>query len=194
LYINYINAYIKIVIKIAVIIFLILIFPIFIGFNFHYLNNTRKVYFEIKLFNFVNVFNGSINFHLKNIVIKNNFNKDILISYRKLIGLKNKINPLKDFNIIKFNSIVEIGSKNPLLAIGLGNFINIIIQNLGFAIKSVKPYLYNENDILVYANEKKLKIYCNGYLVFNILTVILSLIKIGVEKVINGKRKRTVKN
>ena len=94
MYIKIYNANIKIVLIAVITTFILLIFPIFIRFNFAYSNEAKKILYTVKLFNFIVIFYGYVEKIEEGIAIHLNKTKAIIITNDKIFDVKNKIKPL----------------------------------------------------------------------------------------------------
>lgn len=170
---------------------IIIFFPLYISVNCFFSKELEKTFFSIYLFGTIRILSGYAQIVNDGIAFHISKNKVYIFEYKNFFDVKNSVKPLHDYHLINFNSLIEIGSSNHLLDSMSASFIlnyfnNIIIWF--FANK--KPYLKINNDINVYEGKNILNIYLKTGVMLNVLMIILSIIKICVEKIINGIKQR----
>lgn len=169
--------------------FIIIIFPIFIKFDSVFINDNKIIHINIYLLGFIKVFYLNIKLYSDYLVIKLLKNKIKKVKYFKLFKDKNKIKPLKDFHFIKIDYFIEYGRNNLVL-----NFtFNYFFYYIKWVLFNKKPYLKLNNYNKLSKNDHDFNIYLDVLLVFNLLMIILSFIKMLSEKIlyeIKAKRKQ----
>jgi hypothetical protein len=101
-----------------------------------------------------------------------------------LVGARKKIKPLKDYHIISFYSILEL-RLNPQSFTGLFPIIYVCHNDIFTKIiKNIKPYVKLDNRLFLYKMKKDLELFIETKTIFNLLMIVLSLIKILTEKII----------
>lgn len=193
LYINNLFANIKIVLVVINSLIISLIFPIFLKINIIF-NDKQKLMYNIKLFSLVKVIGGEIGLLKEGIVIHLTKRKAIIIEYKDIVSIRKKFEPVKDFHFISFNSNIKIGDNNFLLLIKLAYSYMFFINIIERIIKINKPYLDLDNSITIYENKDVFEMFCKINLVFNILVILISLIKIFMEKKIYAIKRRAKQN
>jgi len=182
------------VLIITLIISAILIFPIFINFDLCFIKDNKKLYYKLSLFG-IKVLRGYVELIKEGVVIHLNKYRAIIIPYKKLFGIRKKFKPLKDYHFIKFNSILELGGKNDLInAISAGFIHNYIFNYLEWFFYHKKPYVDLKYKTIIIKDTNKLNYYCNLTVIFNLLMVVISLIKILMEKIIYAIRNKARQN
>ncbi len=174
-------------------IYIILIFPIFISMEIYLSKTDKKAYFGIYAFGFIRLFGGYAQVLKDGFVIHLTDNKAIFIPFKKTIGLQKSFKPLKDYHIIRFYTLTEIGSSGDLTAPLFAGFIFSYLNAFtDWFFRSGKPYLKIKNDLDIYSGEEKFNVYVHSVIVFNLLMIIISIIKIVAEKIIYafGKSKQ----
>lgn len=185
LYIKNINANIKFVIIAAILTYIILIFPLFLNLQIYYSANLKRVYFAIDLFGMLKIISGYIEIIKEGVCIHLTKNKAIIIENKQLLGVGEKVKPLKDYHIIRVHSLTEIGlAKNNLAAFSAAFILNYINQTLDWYFYHDKPYLVLDNKINYHEDENVLNLYMKSTIIFNLLMILLSIIKIIMEKII----------
>lgn len=190
--INLFFANIKIVLVAFITVYIILIFPIFININITYNQDEfNKINLNIKIFNFIRVFNAYIELIEEGIAI--HFNKRFakIYEYKNLLNIKKKFKPLKDYHILKFNSLINIGTIDnkiiatncSLIAIFITNFVSSIFNY-------VKPQLNIKNNVYIYEDVNVFEVKVKSLVILNLLMIIISLIKIILEKLIYAIKNR----
>ncbi len=188
MYIKIVNANIKyIVLYAVVIIFSLLIFPIFITVKANLSKEKNKLFFAFNLFG-LRVFRGYAELISEGIIIHLTKTKAVIIPFDKIFEVRKSVEPLKDYHFIKLTTKVDLGNETSVIeplffSLLIDYFYNII----GWFVKNKKPYVKLSNNFNVYEGEDKLEIYLSITIVLNILMVLLSLIKILVGKLVYGK-------
>ena len=182
------NANIKIVLTVIVVVFTLIIFPIFLNIDLCFIKSENKLFFKIKIFlikiisGYAEIINEGIIFHLTK-------TKAIILPFNKIFDMKKSVEPLKDYHFIKIKMRLVMGSDYsslpPLIIAFLSNYSNNLIRWLTLC---KKPYVKFDNDIIIYEDQSVFKLYFNAYIVFNLLMVLLSIIKILVGKLIYANK------
>jgi hypothetical protein len=176
-------------IVIAISIYIVFIFPIFISFNVYFDKEKKKVYFLVYLFNFIKIFSGFIEENDNGFLITFLRKKQKLIRYKNLFSIKNHIKPLKDYNIISFKLDVDYGKiDNLLLMIVFFYITNYFDSLVRFYLCEKKPYLVIKKNFNLYKEKNVFTIHLRIKAVFNLLMILLSLIKIVMEKLIYARK------
>lgn len=173
-----------------IIIYILLILPLFLRFRIGYFNEYKKLYFTIYLFNFIKLFYGYIEKIDNGFAIHINSKKSFIFSFNNTFSMKAKVKPLMDYHIKRFYSAIEIGSEKLFNNLAFSFFYNFINERLVWLLKSKKNYIKVKNDLNVIENENIFRVYIDFTVILNILMIILSFIKILMEKIINGNSKR----
>lgn len=178
----------------TLILFAFIIFPLFINVNIYFDKNLSKLFFSFSFLSIIRI-GGYVEKISEGIAIHYSNKRAIIIDYKNLFKIKNKIKPLNDYHFIKFKSTIEIGGKNDVLNfVYLGFLINYIENVFEWFIYNKKPYVKLNNNVNVYTNEEVFKIYINVQILFNLLMVIISVIKILVGKSIYAIRNKKQQN
>lgn len=179
---------------VTVVVVLIIIFPIFINIKVNYDISIKKFYYEIRVF-FIKTLYGYIEKHADGIIVHLNKRKAILIFYKDLLNMKDKAKPLKDYHLINFYSEIKIGIENNLInALELGFLYNIIMFYIKWFTYNKKPYFNIDNKIYIYEGKNIFSFMCKSTVLLNLLMIIISLIKIIVEKIYYAIRNRLQQN
>ena len=167
-------------------IFLSIIFPIFINAFVLYDNNEKKLYFNLCVFS-ISIISGyvertgiALQIRLKR--------KTIKVPLKKLLSIRGSFKPLKDYHVFNVKSFVNVGAKsNGAVLLVLGAFSNTFIN-------AFNQYHYNRrkrNLILNSTNyildEGDFSVSLKSLFVINILMILISLTKMILEKIKNGK-------
>ena len=173
---------------VTVIISIIIIFPIFINIKINFDSSIKKIYF-------IKILYGYIEKDTEGIIIHLNKRKAILIFYKDLFSMKDKAKPLKDYHLINFCSEISVGINNDIVkALELGYIYNYIMFYIRWLTFNKKPYFNLDTKVNIY-EEKNLFIYkCKSTVLLNLLMIIISLIKIFVEKIYYAIRNRLQQN
>ncbi len=166
----------------VLIIYTFLIFPIFLSVNCNYLEENKTLYFKFKLFK-IRIFYGAIRVISQGVAIQIYRKRTIIVPFNKLVSVREKVEPLKDYHFIKFTSDIEIGNQeNPLSAILIACSVNTFYNYLHWYLSCIKPYVKINNNVKVHTDKNVLKLKFNLTVIFNLLMIVLSLIKILVGK------------
>lgn len=180
---------------ILIIIVSIIIFPIFIDANFVFLSENKKAYYTINLFKKVKLLSGYIELNALQIIIHLTENKAIIVPLSLFLDMGKKFKPLKDYHILNWKLKLEIGLKDNIFSVIVSTFILSYIENhLRWFLNNKKPYLKIDNNICVYEDENVFNVYLNACIVLNLLMIILSFIKIFLEKIIYAISSRKQQN
>ena len=101
---------------------------------------------------------------------------------------------VKDYHLLKFNSILNLGINENLLRLDVATFYSTITYFLGEHLRVIKPYFDLKNTLNLHEDSNELNFTCSTELVFNLLMVIMSAIKIIVEKFIYAIKSRKQQN
>lgn len=174
----------------TVLIYIFLIFPIFLNLDVFYCLELKKLYFSIRIFG-ASVLSGYAEQITEGFAIHLTKNYAIIITYKSFFKLRRRVKPLKDYHFKNFNLLVDLGNEEDLLlTTSTAFFVNYACNHLQNFIKNNKPYVKFFNKINVYENKNLFNISIRILVLFNLLMLILSLIKIGVEKIINVFRSK----
>lgn len=163
---------------------ILIIFPIFLGVETVFSKDIKRLCVLVKVFGikilsgYFEVKNDGIYFHIT-------AKKAIYIPYKSLFGFRKKMKPLQDYHFLKFYLTADIGSKNnSLTSMNLGFLLSYANWYVCRYFSLYKPYLDIQNNINVYENSSVFNLYFSGTIVFNLLMILLSIIKILTEKFI----------
>ena len=155
----------------------------FLSIKLNFSSNEDRLLIKIKLFGLtiINAYAKIIN---EGIVIHLTRKKAILVFYNDLFYMKNKVEPLKDYHLLSAKFDFTFGAFDDYLTSISSCFIlNYCEQIFKWILKYNKPYfklrnIYNVNLDLDYST------FCfKGLIVFNLLMILLSFIKIFIGKV-----------
>ena len=169
---------------IVVVIFTVIIFPIFINVGSIFIAEDKKVYFNIRLFCLIPILSGYIERKNTKLFIHVSKNKALMVNLIDFTNIKKGVKPFFDYHFITQYSRIEIGNEtNFLTPLSAGFLSSFIINIMRWVVINKKPYLKIDNNIFVYEEESKFNIFFKSTLVLNLLMIILSLIKIGIGKI-----------
>ena len=181
--------------KIIIICYFILIFPIFINIKVHFSLEEKKVFYYINLFGFINLFNGYAERVKEGFVIHISKRKAIIIKYSQLFSFRKKIKPLKDYHIINFYTDIYIGKEESAVLPFITSFLLGTTQNfLGWFFYYKKPQFNARTNVFLIEGKQRLEIFCKVTFVLNLLMIFISLVKIFMEKLIYANRNRKQQN
>lgn len=177
-------ANIKIVLTIIIATLIIIIFPIFLNVKIVF-DDSNVLRYKINLFSIFNIFGGNVELLEDGIIIHLTKSKAILIKYSELIDLRKKFEPIKDFHLVQFITDIEMGAEDILDAFGIISFSYLLISSIiKCIVNTFKPYLEMKTNIKISESKDIFGIKVRITLIFNLLIVIISAIKILMEKII----------
>lgn len=168
--------------------YVFLIFPIFIQVEALTNKSSKKIFFNVKLFNVLRFFCGyaflvkeGVSLHISSKTAK-------IIPYKDIFSLRKKFKPVFDFHIVKAKIFLENSLDNPKNYI-LSGFLALIGSVVKKILNIKKPYVDFEFYISSVANKYDFNLYLTTTVVINFLTLIVSLINILGEKLVYVFRK-----
>lgn len=177
-------ANIKIVLTIIIATLIIIIFPIFLNVKLVF-DDSNVLRYKIKLFSIFRIFGGNVELLEDGIIIHLTKSKAILIKYSELIDLRKKFEPIKDFHLVQFITDIEMGAEDILDASGIISFSYLLISSIiKCIVNTFKPYVEMKTNIKINESKDIFGIKVRITLIFNLLIVIISAIKILMEKII----------
>ncbi len=162
---------------------IILIFPIFISGKFYFNKNEIKIYYRITLFKFIKIIYGYAELLKDGIILHLTKNKAVLLPYSNIFEIKEKVKPLKDYHLITADLNMNLGSEDVFLPASATFIVNYAYNYLRWFLCHKKPYFKFKNTANVYVGASVFEVKFNGTAVFNLLMIVLSLIKILIGKV-----------
>lgn len=180
------------VITVVILVFIILISPIFLNIKFIFQKNKREVFVIVKLFNLFSIIKCRIRIENTNILLFINKKFFKCVSLNKLLNMRKNIEPLKDYHIINFKILFSIGLKEQLYSgFFYSSLYSMLINTLYPIIKVKKPYLNFENYLNIDLDKNDLQVYLKTTVLLNLLMIFLSFIKILIGKIVLWKKKIT---
>ena len=171
-------------------IFFVLIFPIFVSGFAVFGKNDKSLSFGVYLYGAICVFMGKIKKRGGYLFIKHTFSKGKYIPICKILSFKKTIRPLNDYHIIVLRSLTEAGTgENPFMPVLCANAFNVVNSIAGNVITANKPYLKLKNDLNLFENDSRFNVFIKTVVVFNLLMVLLSVIKILAGKLLYAIKK-----
>lgn len=162
----------------VIIIYFTIIFPFFLNVHVGYNHNYKKLFVFFRLFK-IPIFRFYIENLNEGFAIHLTKRKAFIIKYSKVLGLGKKIKPLRDYHIVKINSFLKMGYNDNAMQVTSSAFILSFINNIVFKIiHRLKPYVNIKNDIYIFEKEELFELYAEFLIIFNLLMVLISLIKI----------------
>ncbi len=177
---------------VVICIYIILILPLFINLNIRYSENTKLLEYKIKLFSFITILFGYVELIDEAVAIHINNKKAVLIFYNDLFSIRKKFKPLKDYHIFKLNTTISLGIlDDEVRKINFAIMYSFIFNAVGQCFSQIKPYLSLKSNLMLYEKENMFMFTIKTIFVFNFLMVVISLIKIFLEKIIYAVKSRT---
>ena len=169
--------------------FLLLICPFFLKFRAIYDKNLKRVFFAVNLDGFP-IFGGYIERITDGFAIHLSAAKAVIVPYASLLGMPSNFSLRKDYFIRKVHILTEAGSEQaPQFPFMYAVAANIVSKIYGTTRETLGVPTAFKNDVLLYENENVFKISVAADVVFNLLTVFITLSKLLLRKIENGLRK-----
>lgn len=168
---------------------LILYMPIIFGVKLYFDKDVGELQFSIFIYRTIKILSGKVKFTKKRAVIRVG-KKRLSFHYKQLFDGQKKLDIFKQFEICDIFTTLEIGSNNDrisplLIAAAYNTTTSIALANL----KNKNSLLDGKNNINVYDDKSVFKYkLCINFL-FNVLLLLIAILKKVLEKIINGKRK-----
>lgn len=157
--------------------------PIFINGKFYFNKKHLKLFYKITLFGFIKILKGYAEVIEEGIIIHLTKKKALLIPYNNIFEIRKKVEPLRDYHLIKANFYFNLGNEESLfLPITFSFLINYAQSFIAWFFYHKKPYFDINTSINIYEKENVFEIKFDGTVVFNLLMILFSLIKILVGK------------
>ncbi len=174
----------------AVSIFTLVIFPIFLNIKIVYNKEFNKIFYLLEIFGFIKILSGYGQLLFNKFVLHISDTKAILFEFVDLDGIKKSFKPFMDYHIVSLNTLTELGNENnDLTSLSSAFILNYFTSIIEWGIFNKKPYLNISNNFNVYCGQSKFAFYAKGLIIFNLLMIIISIFKILLEKVIYEFRK-----
>lgn len=165
--------------------FAILIFPIYLNIKVFYNKKIKKIFLRVDIFRIIKLVGGYYSFYKDGVAFHIRENKALLFPYNNSLELKNKVKPLKDYHVKKIVFRIDVGTKNQedlsMLLLYIYVWHNSIVKSVLY---NVKPYVEYKNNLNIFEGCDRLNTFIEFTTIFNLLMIILSLIKIFLEKTI----------
>lgn len=172
-------------------VYVFLIFPIFLGVRLKFVKERKMVSFKLKLYGFITILNGFIQITSNGILVQYTKNKGKLYRFSDLSDIKGGMQPIKDYHLINLSIDLQVGDfddfERTLLIMQIYKSLS---EELFLAINVKKPYIKFKQDLSIYEGENYFKLKVKFGVLFNVLMIFLSLIKIVFGKVTNGLLKQ----
>ena len=116
--------------------------------------------------------------------------KRIFYPYKNLMKNKVDLNLFYGFNVSALTLLIESGSLTDRIIPIIISAVSVASGSVLFSIiKTYNPAIEAYNGVIIYENKDILRINANVSVLFNLALLAVMLIKIILEKFINGKRK-----
>ncbi|MBP5308540.1 MAG: hypothetical protein J6Z34_05350, partial [Clostridia bacterium] len=175
---------------ILAIFFLFMFMPVSVCTRTFFDKERGKLYFGTYLYSAIRIIKGNVSFVKDQAVIRIG-KKTVAYPYKNLLKNKMNLKLFYGFNLTEATFLTELGLKNlsvpHVMAAAVGNIIGTIVLSV----------LKNNNSALkafcgteIYEGEDVFRLYVNITALVNVVIITIFLIKIVLEKMINGKRKQ----
>ncbi len=171
-------------------VFFVLLFPFIIKAYLYYPSNEKKVYFSLCVYN-IRIFGGEIERNGANLSIFCFKRKHYIVPIKKAFLTKAKFKPLKDYKLYKISSFISIGVKeNMPQFLGVGGVICTLLEFINFYNYQHRARLFIDNKILYKLDSDDFSISIGAICFVNMLMLAISLAKVILGRIFNGKQKR----
>jgi len=176
---------------IAIGIFIFLFFPIYFKIRVWGTSEDKKLSYSLYVYGFIKIIRGYVEFLNDGICVHLTKKKAVIIKYNSLLNVKKNIEPLKDYHIISLKAYFEAGIKDKiLLPFEISFLYSYFLSFLRWFMSNKKPYFNLDSRLILRENESHYKAFFEIRIIFNLLMVILSLLKILVEKIIYARKRK----
>lgn len=176
---------------IALVLFSLTLFPIFINLNVFFDISQKKGCFSVYLFKIIKIHGGYATLYDKGIAFHLSNEKANLVPYKEFLNTRKKFEITDGFQIYSYNQIIEIGSEDSVaLTIMASSLLNVLTNALFSAFNRNKAYLSLKSGVLLTPTKNTLKISIKLVAVFNLFVLAMAGVKIILEKIISYGRKR----
>ena len=162
---------------------IIVIFPLLLNVDTLLSKENSKIYFVIKIY-FIKLIAGYIQKTIDGVAIHYSNKKALLIKNYELLGLGKKFEPFKDYHLKTLKISLDVGNNEKNINRSICVFIiNYILCTTEKILLVKKNYINFKYKINVFEKSNILNAYLNTKVLFNLLTVLISIIKILGEKI-----------
>ena len=167
----------------VLVIYVSLIFPIFLGVKINLSKERKRLEFCFKIFR-IKIICGYAEIIKEGIIIHLTKKFAFIVPFHKIFDMRKKVEPLKDYHFIKMNYLLDIGSQNNATnPVVMAVLVNYFSNHLKWFLNNRKPYVSTENVINVYIDQDRFELPLDATVIFNLLMILLSAIKILVGKI-----------
>lgn len=172
---------------ITVAVFVVLIFPIFIKTEVFFDKNVKKAFFAITLYGKIKILGGYAEIIKEGLAFHLSRKKAVILPFASL-DMRKQFSLTKDYRIYSFYLLTELGSENSAAIPFTAAMIENVASKISFTVASYNnPRLKLRSDILLHEEESVFKINFGLNVLFNLLTVLITLTKIIIGKISDGK-------
>ncbi len=155
----------------------------------------NKLFYYINLFGIINLLKGYVERKKEGFAIHLTKRKAIIIKYSQIFSFRKKIKPLKDYHFIRFYTDVQIGNKDSAVyPFTISFLLDTLHKYLSWFFYQDKPQLKTKTNVFLVEGEQKLEVFIKVTVALNLLMVLISVIKIIMEKLIYANKNRKQQN
>ena len=174
--------------------YILLIFPLFLNVKVVFNYSLKKAFFILELFGFIKLVSGYIQLKKNSVYFHVSDKKAILFELIDYKGVKESFKPFMDYHFISLKTICEFGSsENENLPLSIAFLLNYVQSYFKWFLFHKKAYVVFENQYILF-DQNRLNFYGKTVVVLNLLMIIISIIKILVEKLVYGFTKLKQQN
>ena len=171
---------------------ILLIFPLFLKVTLELNGGEKAAFFTLKLFG-INIGKGrlvlsdekdGVRLYKKGKLVKT-------IYWRQMFSFNTAIKPFSDYSIISVKTCLTLGREESVMApIIITNILSFISEFFKWFFALNKPYLKINDSYFIEEKQDVFDLKISIRILFNVLMVLLSIIKIVTEKIANGTKSR----
>lgn len=168
-------------------VFFVLLFPLSVRFDVFFDKSAAKMYFSVTLYGKLKIVGGYAEIIKEGIAMHLTDKKAVILPFASL-DMRKQFSLTKDYRVYSFYVISELGNNCSAVAPFMFAAAENAIAKTFFAVMNYfKPRLKLENDVLLYEEKNVFKLNAGLTVVFNLLTLMITFIKIIIGKLTNGK-------
>ncbi len=171
------------------IVVLVIIFPIFLSVKLNFSTKEQILKFKIYLFG-IRVLLGYAKILKEGIIFHLTKKTALLLQFKSILSIKDKVKPLQDYHLLVLKLNFNIGAEDKILnSIGFCFLLKYFESFIQWFLTYKKPYFLLKNNCNLYLDETYSSVDLYGRIVFNLLMILLSIIKILTGKLKNALSK-----
>lgn len=168
---------------------LFFLFPVFVRLDAYADVAENKCFFSLRLFAFLKIFGGYLQFKKEGIVFHITKKKAVILPFQKIAPMRKKFEITKGFQLYRFHQIVESGGEGKPYGLLFAAALQAAAGQIFSVARTLHPFLSLKNGVLL-TEDAALKITLQATAVFNGLIVFLAAAKKILEAILLWIRKK----